>query len=65
MVVLKSGPISSKEVTKKLLKGGWQTDSKNPLLSVRACLSRMRHEIKHQKIQGVICYSLLPLEELM
>ncbi len=65
MVVLKQGPLTSKTVTEKLLKGGWQTDSKDPLLSVRACLSRMRHEIKHQKVQGILCYSLLPLEDLM
>lgn len=65
MVVLKSGPITSRDVTDKLIKRGWQTDSKNPLMSVRACLSRMRHEIKHEKINGVIHYSLLPLKDLM
>ncbi len=65
MVVLKSGPLTSKVITEKLLKGGWQTDSKDPLLSVRACLSRMRHEIKYQKIKGFLNYSLLPLKELL
>lgn len=65
MVVLKSGPITSRDVTDKLIKRGWQTDSKNPLMSVRACLSRMRHEIKHEKVNGVMHYSLLPLKDLM
>lgn len=65
MVVLKSGPWTSKVITKKLLNGGWQTDSIEPLLSVRACLSRMRHEIRHEKNKGVMNYSLLPLKELM
>lgn len=65
-VVLKqSGPITSRDMTKKLVKGGWKSDAKDKVLMVRTTLSRMRHEIKHEKINGVMHYSPLPLKDLM
>ena len=65
MVVLKSGPVTSRDMTEKLIKGGWRSDAKDKVLMVRTALSRMRHEIKHEKVNGVMHYSLLPLKDLM
>jgi len=58
-------PINSKKIHEELVKGGWESKSKDTLVSVRAGLLRLKGSIKAEKIEGIYHYSLLPIKELV